>query len=110
MSHSNEYVHKAGEEVFEGDECVIMGWGGTKEGGQVGHFQFEWSWMTMMGSTILQVNINLGWLGTKMPVSSSLSLSFEQTNTIQREDHLRKVRVPVQQPESCTRWFGILFE
>ena len=29
---------QAGEDVFEGDECVIMGWGGIKEGGQVGWF------------------------------------------------------------------------
>ena len=29
------HQHQAGEDVYEGDECVIMGWGGTKEGGQV---------------------------------------------------------------------------
>ena len=70
-SHSNEKGHKAGEDVFQGDECVIMGWGGTKEGGQVGHFYFEWSWMTkLMGFTILSkskpglvVNQNACFLG-----------------------------------------------
>ena len=72
--------------MYEGDECVIMGWGGTKEGGQAGYY-------------VSSDNDGLHKKETK-----GLNDNF------QREDHLRKVRVPVQSPESCTRGYGILFK